>query len=166
MWNERTLEADIEYAAELVREGLATERQAAQACGIPLPTLQAHLTGAQAVTSEAQAVTPETLKGSASSSNAETPETTRRDHADVRSALQPAPAAVETTDYFVFYREESRWVWKRVDQGGNVVKTCEERFPFYLDCVADARPHGFNGRPLFIFAASDIAALNAPDKPR
>ena len=163
MWNERTLEADIEYAAEMVREGLATERQAAQACGIPLATLQAHLTGAHPVTSDAQTVNAETLTGSASSSTAEPGLRSSPVQQDSQSEQS---AVVETTDYFVFYREESRWVWKRVDQDGNVVKSCEEQFPFYLDCVADARPHGFNGRPLFIFAASDIAALNAPDKPR
>lgn len=166
MWNERTLEADIEYAAEMVREGLATERQSAQACGIPLATLQAHLSGAQSVTSEAPPANPETLKGSASNSSVDSAQTLQPEQAHVRAALQGPSAPVDTTDYFVFYREENRWVWKRVDQEGNVVKTCEERFPLYLDCVADARPHGFHGRPLFIFAASDIAALNAPDKPR
>ncbi|MDB5925751.1 MAG: hypothetical protein JWN13_4687 [Betaproteobacteria bacterium] len=166
MWNDRTLEADIEYAAEMVREGLATAEQAAHACGIPLARLQAHLT--HAITEEPTSEASHALKGSVASSD-------QHQSDDEHSHGVPAkeqtadtagpPVSVETTDYFVFFREDNRWVWKRVDRDGNIVKTCENGFPLYLDCVGDARPHGFAGRPLFIFAASDIAALNAPDKP-
>ena len=170
MWNERMLEADIEYAAEMVREGLATAQQAAQACGIPLASLQAHLAGSERSTPESDAKTPHTLKGSVSSSNREQGDETALESANAQpnaaTETGTPDAIVETTDYFVFHREGDRWVWKRVDQDGNVVKACEDGFKFYLDCVADARPHGFNGRPLFIFAASDIASLNAPDRTR
>ena len=167
MWNDRTLEADIEYAAEMVREGLATAEQAAQACGIPLARLQAHL--AHADTSEDASEASHALKGSVASSDQHQNDEAQSDNTPAQEQTADASetsAGVETTDYFVFFREENRWIWKRVDRDGNIVKTCENGFPLYLDCVADARPHGFAGRPLFIFAASDIAALNAPDKPR
>jgi hypothetical protein len=167
MWNDRTLEADIEYAAEMVRKGLATAVQAAQACGIPLAHLQAHL--AHANTAEDASEASHALKGSAATSDQHQKNEAQSDNAPAQEQTAVASetsAAAETTDYFVFFREENRWVWKRVDRDGNVVRTCENGFPLYLDCVADARPHGFAGRPLFIFAASDIAALNAPDKPR
>jgi hypothetical protein len=169
MWNDRTLEADIEYAAEMVREGLATTQQAAHACGIPISTLQAHLDGATAAADPRTADTTHALTGSSSAdpeqrdAASESPHHPTRQVTTAADAQQTTPI-VETTDYFVFFREHNRWVWKRVDASGNIVKTCEGGFPFYLDCVADARPHGFGGRPLFIFAASDIAALNASDK--
>jgi hypothetical protein len=166
MWNDRTLEADIEYAAEMVREGLATTEQAAHACGIPLERLQAHLT--YAITAEQTTEAPHALKGSVASSDQHQNEELHPDGAPTKEQTADTAdpsVSVETTDYFVFFREDNRWVWKRVDRDGNIVKTCENGFPLYLDCVADARPHGFAGRPLFIFAASDIAALDAPDKP-
>ena len=164
MLNDRTLEADIEYAAELVREGLATTEQAAHACGIPTATLLAHLNGAPVSEPQQHANAPQPLRGSEAISHpGEDPPDSRERRTPQSSA---ADSEVETTDYFVFYREEDRWIWKRVDCDGNIVKASASRFPLYLDCVADARPHGFKGRPLFIFAASDIAALNAPDKPR
>jgi hypothetical protein len=168
MWNERTLEADIEYAAEMVREGIATEEQAAHACGIPLLSLRALLAGNKRSIPQSDTNTSDTLKGSipATMPDAGGGAHPASQQDNLVDAAEQSSAAAETTDYFVFYREENRWVWKRVDQDGKIVKTCEDYFQFYLDCVADARPHGFNGRPLFIFAASDIAALNAPDKPR
>src|ERR1700738_3946326 len=64
MWSDRTLEADIEYAAEMGREGLATAEQAAHACGIPLASLQAHLTGTHPLTAEHATDTSHALKGS------------------------------------------------------------------------------------------------------
>ena len=64
------------------------------------------------------------------------------------------------TDYFVFHRDEGLWVWKRMDEANNLVKASEHKFAFYLDCVADARPHGFTGRPLHLFAHGDLVYLN------
>jgi hypothetical protein len=146
MWKDRTLGADIEYAAEMVREGLATPTQAAHACGVSLPALQTHLTGVSRPALD--------LSGSVS------PGPSRSVNADMnaREPHRPDPQPAETTDYFAFYREEDLWVWKRVDDDGRTVSACAEGFRYYLDCVADARPHGFTGRPLFIFAATDIAS--------
>ena len=148
MWKDRTLGADIEYAAEMVREGLATPAQAAHACGVSLPALQTHLTNLSRPAVD--------LSGSVS------PASCRAVAADIsaRELQKPALQPTETTDYFAFHREENLWVWKRVDDRGTIVSTCAEGFRYYLDCVADARPHGFTGRPLFIFAASDIASRN------
>jgi hypothetical protein len=168
MWNDRTLEADIEYAAEMVREGLATTQQAAHACGISVSALQAHLDGTGVVPASHDPDSVFALTGSVASSPEQHTLTNTVGNTSLQdptgSDAQQITPVVDTTDYFVFFREQDRWVWKRVDSSGNIVKTCEGGFPFYLDCVADARPHGFGGRPLFIFAASDIAALNAPDK--
>jgi hypothetical protein len=165
MFNDRILAADIDYAVRMVREGYATPQLAAQACGIPLQTLQAHLTGIATVARDVPASSD--LKGSVSQS-VHQPDSAARASAEdaARADAQAAPDEVESTDYFVFYREDGCWVWKRVDDAGHIVKACDQQFKFYLDCVADARPHGFNGRPLFIFAASDIASLNAPDRDR
>jgi hypothetical protein len=165
MWNDRTLAADIEYAAELVVEGLASLEQASLACGIPLDALKAHLAAGRPAQAQQAPSAPdqELLKGSTGAAGRHTRERSSAEE-QTQSDAREGDAESGTTDYFVFYREENRWLWKRVDSNGCIVKSSERRFPLYLDCVADARPHGFTGRPLFIFAAGDIAALNAPDK--
>jgi hypothetical protein len=149
MWKDRTLEADIEYAAEMVREGLATPTQAAHACGVSLPALQTRLTSLSKPAVD--------LSGSVS------PGSHRSVDADsgVHAPHRPDPQPSETTDYFAFYREANLWVWKRVDDRGRTVSACADGFRYYLDCVADARPHGFTGRPLFIFAATDVASQSS-----
>lgn len=59
-------------------------------------------------------------------------------------------------DRFVFDRVHSRWVWHCVDDKNLVVKRCDGSFAYYLDCVQDAKLHGFNGKPFFMRANGTV----------
>src|SRR6476659_1964207 len=157
MLTEGILIEDLECAAQIVREGLGTLRQAANACGIALSALEAHVTNQPQTHRERNAVTP--LYGSVRIS------TEQRENRGIVEATAGAKSvgapttneAQESTDDFVFYRDDELWVWKRVGEKHHVVKSADQKFNYYLDCVADARLHGFTGKPLFIFAQSDLA---------
>ena len=41
------------------------------------------------------------------------------------------------------------WSWCMVDDANVVQKRSDRTFPYYLDCVADAKKHGFTGTPSF-----------------
>ena len=61
-----------------------------------------------------------------------------------------------STECFVFYQKNERWAWRRIDTAENVIEVSGESFRTYLHCIVDARQHGWNGRPLCLFAASDF----------
>ena len=55
-------------------------------------------------------------------------------------------------DTFVFDvtgPKRDQWTWKRVDAAGKVIEVSSGTFPYYLDCVEDAKGHGFAGEPSF-----------------
>jgi hypothetical protein len=37
------------------------------------------------------------------------------------------------------------WVWRQVDEDGVLLAMSADTFQYYLDCVADAKQHGFDG---------------------
>jgi hypothetical protein len=41
------------------------------------------------------------------------------------------------------------WIWRKVDQDGVLVDMSKNTFSYYLDCVADASLHGYDGNPSF-----------------
>lgn len=45
--------------------------------------------------------------------------------------------------------KRDRWTWKRIDEAGKVLEASSGTFPYYLDCVEDAKCHGFTGDPSF-----------------
>jgi hypothetical protein len=74
------------------------------------------------------------------------------------AGFSQAPAcAPQPTDYFTFYQENGRWAWRRVSDTGAVVAVSSYTFRYYLECTADAKQHGWEGMPLFIFAGSGAA---------
>ena len=66
-----------------------------------------------------------------------------------RSLSFSAPLA--PTDYFAFYQEDGRWAWRRVNQAESIVAVSGGVFREYSQCVADARRHGWQGKPMFLF---------------
>jgi hypothetical protein len=138
MRHDRTLEASIEDAVQMFRAGLATLEGAATSCGISVGALQAHLTG---TTPNAQhaARGRHGLTGS------------------TRNEGSPADPQIDVPrpDHFVFYQRSGRWLWARVADSGRLVRTSQCDFRYYLECVGDARKHGWDGTPLPFLAASD-----------
>lgn len=63
-------------------------------------------------------------------------------------------------DRFVFSQEDRRWVWKRVNEAGNVLRASAESFPYYLQCVADAKVNGFER----LYRRTDISSPNHSDQ--
>lgn len=61
--------------------------------------------------------------------------------------------SAQSTDYFVFYQENGRWAWRRVNQAETVVAFSNGSFRFYLHCIGDAKQHGWKGRPVSLFSA-------------
>jgi hypothetical protein len=146
MRNHHTSDANIDDAVHLFRAGRATIEEAAKACGIPLGTLEAHLTGI-AATPERSAHASRALTGS--------PRTcSYKPHTAESARPKPVKAKAHATDHFVFYQEDGRWRWDRMSDCNDVVRTCQYGFANYLDCVNDAKKHGWKGTPWF-FAASD-----------
>lgn len=74
-----------------------------------------------------------------------------------------ASEPVESTDYFVFYQQDSRWAWRRVSSHETIVDNSNGSFRFYLQCVADARSHGWDGKPSSLFAMSGFSRCGSPD---
>ena len=137
MRNHHTLDASIDDAVHMIRAGLATVEEAAKACGTPVRALQAHLTGSTSK-QDRGTYTKHGLTGSTRQHSRHS-ETTRRNQPPL---LKPKPHA---TDHFIFYQKDGRWLWNRVAESGKVVRACRCDFRFYLDCVTDAKKHGWNG---------------------
>src|SRR5688572_1079599 len=148
---------DIEYAAQMVRKGFASNQQAASSCGITLADLEARLGGRVTGKRNMEQAQRQSLHGSADRD-------VKCGEASVEGAIaKPVDVEQLSTDFFVFYRDSGEWVWQRVDKANKIVKTSQNRFAYYLDCVADARPHGFTGRPLFLFAQADLMMLKGSE---
>jgi hypothetical protein len=60
-------------------------------------------------------------------------------------------APTSSTDYFVFYQENERWAWRRVNQAETIVEVSGGSFRQYAHCIADAKRHGWHGKPWFLF---------------
>ena len=73
-------------------------------------------------------------------------------------AVIPAP-----TDYFAFLQENGRWAWRRVAASGAVVAMSSYTYRYYLECAADAKQHGWRGRPLCLLAASGLPPPDAAE---
>jgi hypothetical protein len=149
---------DLEFAAKIVRKRLGTVDQAAKTCGVPVSALEAHLSARSSEQTKHKQNSVSSLDRSAVERDQKSGRTRRIEPDEHDQSMVSAEAAQETTDYFVFYLEDERWLWKRVDEKHTVVKSSQGKFDYYLDCVADARPHGFTGKPLFIFAESDLVS--------
>lgn len=136
-----TLDVRIEDAVHMFRAGQATIEEAANACGISPGALEAHLTGIE--------VMPE---GSARASRGLTGSPRTRSH-NPNAAERVLPTSLKrkahATDHFVFYQENGRWLWDRISDFNEVVRTCRYDFADYCDCVNDAKKHGWKGTPWF-----------------
>ena len=44
---------------------------------------------------------------------------------------------------------QDEWVWRVVDEDGTAKKICARTFPYYLDCLADAKQNGYTQPPSF-----------------
>jgi hypothetical protein len=53
-----------------------------------------------------------------------------------------------SSDYFAFYQVDGRWAWRRVSQSEDIVECSSGTFERYLQCIADARKHGWRGKPV------------------
>jgi hypothetical protein len=146
MRNHHTLDGSIDDAVHMFRAGRATIEEAAKACGVPLGALQAHLTGIEGMP-ERSAHASRALTGSLRTCS-------HKPNAAERARPKPLKAKAHATDHFVFYQENGRWLWDRMSDSNDVVRTCRYGFANYLDCVNDAEKHGWKGMPWF-FAASD-----------
>jgi len=63
-----------------------------------------------------------------------------------------ATAAGDATQFFMFYQDDGQWAWQRVQEPGLVLETSSSTFTSYSRCAADARKHGWKGKPLRMFA--------------
>jgi hypothetical protein len=45
--------------------------------------------------------------------------------------------------------KQERWVWREIDEHGEIMRACATKFAYYVDCVADAEKHGYKGPPSF-----------------
>jgi hypothetical protein len=63
-----------------------------------------------------------------------------------------AVAASHATQFFRFYQEYGQWAWQRVQEPDLVLETSSSTFTSYSRCAADARKHGWKGKPLRMFA--------------
>lgn len=62
--------------------------------------------------------------------------------------------STDATDCFVFYQAFGRWAWRRLSQAEAVVAVSNGTFGYYLHCIADAKKHGWKGKPLSLFYTS------------
>lgn len=60
-------------------------------------------------------------------------------------------APKESTDYFVFYQDDGKWAWQRVNQSETVVEVSGGSFRLYAHCTADAKRRGWPGTALSLF---------------
>jgi hypothetical protein len=60
-------------------------------------------------------------------------------------AIPNSPAPIKS--YFIFFQKQQCWAWQRVDERDNVIQQSRSIFMLYSDCVADARRHGWKGKP-------------------
>ena len=72
------------------------------------------------------------------------------------SASGKPDSRVESSECFVFYQKNERWAWRREDRDAGIIEVSGESFKTYLHCIVDARQHGWNGKPLCLFAARDF----------
>lgn len=136
-----TSDASIDDAVNMFKAGRATIEEAAKACGIPLGTLRARLMGIAAMPGRSAHGT-HVLIGS--------PRTCSREpKAAERARPKPAKPTAHDTDHFVFYQEKGRWLWDRMSDCNDVVRTCQHSFATYLDCVKNAEKYGWKGTPWF-----------------
>lgn len=145
MRNHHILDASILDAVHMFRAGQIMIEDAAKACGISLGALQAHLNGVE-VTPKPSARANGRLTGS--------PQTCGHNPKAERTRPNLIKLKAHATDHFVFYQENGRWLWERICDSNAVVRTSRHDFANYLDCVNNAKKHGWKGTPLF-FAASD-----------
>ena len=61
-------------------------------------------------------------------------------------------ATGEATQFFRFYQDDGQWAWQRVQEPDLVLETSSTTFTSYSRCAADARKHGWKGKPLRMFA--------------
>ena len=61
-------------------------------------------------------------------------------------------AAADATQFFMFYQDDGQWAWQRVQEPDRVLETSSSTFTSYSRCAADARRHGWKGRPIRLFA--------------
>lgn len=61
-------------------------------------------------------------------------------------------------DRFVFDYHHDTWTWTCVDPRGKTVSRCARTFAYYLECVADAKLHGFEGKPYFMSPQGDLVS--------
>ena len=53
----------------------------------------------------------------------------------------------QAPDRWQFFADAAReWRWKQIQSGGRVLQAARFAFPFFEDCVADARKHGYAGQ--------------------
>jgi hypothetical protein len=141
MRNHHTSDASIDDAVNMFKAGRATIEEAAKACGIPLGTLGAHLTGIEVMPGRSAHAT-RALIGS--------PRTCSREpKAAERARPKSVKSKAHATDHFVFYQEKGRWLWDRMSDCNDVVRTCQHSFATYLDCVNNAKKYGWKGTPWF-----------------
>ena len=58
----------------------------------------------------------------------------------------------DATQFFRFYQNDGLWAWQRVQEPDLVLDTSNSTFTSYSRCAADARRHGWKGKPLRMFA--------------
>ena len=63
-----------------------------------------------------------------------------------------AKTVAAATQFFRFFQEDGQWAWQRVQEPELVLETSSSTFTSYSRCAADARRHGWKGRPLRLFA--------------
>ena len=141
MRNHHTSDASIDDAVNMFKAGRATLEEAAKACGISRCKLGARLTGIEEMPGRSAHATG-ALIGSARTYSG-TPK------AAERAQPKPIKSKAHATDHFVFYQEKGRWLWDRMSDCNDVVRTCQHSFATYLDCVNNAKKYGWKGTPWF-----------------
>ena len=136
MRNHRPLHCNLDDAIHMIRTGLATVDEVANAYGIAPSTLLAHLNGVASSRQE-----HEGLKGSGRQRD-------DRRHYDSQANCQTS------VDYFVFF-QVPHWRWRRVSESGDVVSASDQSYESYAECVANAKEHGSEGCPLTLLAQRD-----------
>lgn len=88
-----------------------------------------------------------------------TPQDARADIDDACDSDEPGSLTKPppSTHYFAFYQDNGRWAWRRVNPAGSVVESSTGGFTRYLQCVADAKNHGWKGKPLRVLSTLDRA---------
>lgn len=81
---------------------------------------------------------------------------------DTEGDTRGSCAEAHSADYFVFYQDDGRWAWRRESAAEIVVAVSKGSFKFYLQCLADARQHGWKGRPVSLFSMSGFPPYLRP----